>query len=280
MRRAIELAGQSVEEGGRTRPSPRVGAVLVRDGLPTAEGYRGATGDGDHAEYGILKKLRFPKNLNGATLYTTLEPCTKRRHQEFVPCAKRLADAHVSTVVIGMFDPDPGIHQDGWRILHDAGVMLRDFPADLRDQIAGMNVPFIEQYKAGRGDTGSARFDYTQNDGLFPIDTTTVGAFGTRWSGASGVAIWAYDQEHGVALARYATAFDQIDDPSAYTGTRVVAVGEGQICIFRNEVGWLLVVVEDVMAPDRGDDRWEVTISWEARGPDVVADPRSDEAGT
>jgi diaminohydroxyphosphoribosylaminopyrimidine deaminase/5-amino-6-(5-phosphoribosylamino)uracil reductase len=185
---------------------------------------------------------------------------------EYVPCAKRLADAHVSTVVIGMFDPDPGIHQDGWRILHDAGVALRDFPMDLREQVAAMNVEFIEQYRAGHGDTGWARFDYTQNDGRFPIDTTAAGSFDTRWSGASGVSIWAYDDTHGVALARHATAFDQIDDPSAYAGTRVVGVGEGQICIFRNQTGWLLVKVEDVMAPDRGDDRWQTTIAWEARG--------------
>jgi pyrimidine deaminase RibD-like protein len=38
MRRAIELAARSVEEPGRTRPSPKVGALLVRDGVTLGRG--------------------------------------------------------------------------------------------------------------------------------------------------------------------------------------------------------------------------------------------------
>lgn len=204
--------------------------------------------------------------MAGATLYTTLEPCTKRSPTK-VPCATRLADAQVSTVVIGSYDPNPIVHQFGWKILRDAGIRVRDFPPALRAEVLALNAPFIESFQTGRGDTGTARFDYMQNGGRFEITDTRFGTFETRWTAAGGSSIYALDYDHNVALQRFAGAFSEIDDASAYPfDSYTVSVSEGQIAIFRNGTGWLLVKVEDVKNGDRGDGLWEVTISWEARG--------------
>src|SRR5699024_22287 len=76
-----------------------------------------------------------------------------------LPCARRLADAGVSAVWIGIYDPNPVIYRQGWRILRDAGVKLHDFPPDLRDEIANCNTDFINQYKMATGDEGQVTFD-------------------------------------------------------------------------------------------------------------------------
>jgi diaminohydroxyphosphoribosylaminopyrimidine deaminase/5-amino-6-(5-phosphoribosylamino)uracil reductase len=265
MRRAVDLAKLSVDEPTRATKPPRVGAVLVRDGELLAEGYRGKTGEGDHAEFGLLEKMLRGVDLSGATLYTTLEPCSKRMPPK-VPCAERVADRGISTVWIGAFDPDPRIQRFGWAILKSRGVARRDFPADLRSEIAADNAIFIDTFRVGRGDTGEARFDYRLNDGRFLVAETCAGVFETRWTSCSSDCIYAYDAAHRVAHPRGADSFDDVDDPSAYEFTaHALSIKEGELAIFRNSAGYLIVRVDDVRDGGRTDDRWELRISWEAR---------------
>lgn len=166
MRRAVALGKESLAEAPG---KPRVGAVLVRDQV-LGESYRGRTGMGEHAEYGLLKELaQQGVSTAGSTLYTTLEPCSSRNHPK-TPCAQHLVSAGVRRVYIGMYDPNPRIYRDGWRLLRDAGVSLRDFPEELRNEIADDNAEFIGQFRRSEGDRGREKcFDYTQNDGRFTI---------------------------------------------------------------------------------------------------------------
>ena len=71
MRRAIALAWRSA---GHTRPNPPVGAVVVKGGKLIGEGRHRRCG-GDHAEVAALKNCKV--SPNGATVYVTLEPCSK-----------------------------------------------------------------------------------------------------------------------------------------------------------------------------------------------------------
>src|SRR5579863_8968332 len=68
--RAIELA----ERGrGRVSPNPLVGAVVGRDGEAIGEGFHRALG-APHAEVEAIRAAG-DVDLQGATLYVSLEPC-------------------------------------------------------------------------------------------------------------------------------------------------------------------------------------------------------------
>jgi diaminohydroxyphosphoribosylaminopyrimidine deaminase/5-amino-6-(5-phosphoribosylamino)uracil reductase len=264
MIRAIELAEASVAEPGKHEAPPKVGAVLVRDGRMQAEGFRGATGPGDHAEFGILERVLKGVDVTGGTIYTTLEPCS-RRSPDKVPCAQRIVERGVAEVWIGAYDPDPRITREGWLLLREGGVRRHDFPEDLRDRVGLANAVFIDQFRVGHGDRGSARFDYTVNNGQFLIAETSAGVFKTQWTSMGPAGIYALDDSNKVAMQRYADRFEDIDDPGAVAFvTHTLPVREGEIVVFRNELGYLLVHVDDVLSQPP-DDRWEARISWEVR---------------
>jgi len=205
--------------------------------------------------------------MPGSTSRTsTLEPCT-RRNPPKTPCAARLVDRGVGTVFIGMYEPDPRIYREGWRVLRDAGVELRDFDAALREEIKVDNSEFIGQFRHAVGIKGKARFDYTQNVGRFALysDDRSV-RFETRWTPAGSGCIYPIDSQFNVAQARYATEFSQIDDPSALDfDSYTYLLRVGQIGVFRNQEGYALIRVEKVLHPDYGDDRFELFFSYELR---------------
>jgi pyrimidine deaminase RibD-like protein len=266
MRRAVDLGKLSIEEPGRTSRAPRVGVVLARGNDLLGESYRGETGASRHAEFGLFDRLK-DADLSGSTLYTTLEPCSRRNHPK-VPCARWTIDRGVSTVYIGIYDPNPAIYREGWHMLGDAGVDRWDFPSELRAEIRADNAPFLDQFQRAVGDRGTATFDHLQNGGRFEIvEAAGEMTFSTRWTACGARSIYALDYENNVALARYARQFDEIHDPGALDfGNYTTAVNEGEIVVFRNQAGYALVRVSGVLAgPDAGDDRTELRIEYELR---------------
>jgi diaminohydroxyphosphoribosylaminopyrimidine deaminase/5-amino-6-(5-phosphoribosylamino)uracil reductase len=259
-------ASRGSEQEDRPDPSPRVGAIVANGGRVLAEGHRGQAGPGAHAEYSVLRQLE-GQDLAGASLYTTLEPCTERSAEK-VPCAQRLIDSGIGIVYVGMYDPNPRINRAGWRRLRDAGIEVRDFDGDLREVIEEINEDFINQYREAARDAGSQTFDFEQNGGKFAVESSH-GTFLTRWTrGASNMIYAAQDGAGYPALAKFARNFKEIDDPSAYDfskHTRAIHVGE--IAVFPGPGGFLLVKV-DAISFDRPANagHTSVTISWEARG--------------
>lgn len=138
MRLAIDEARKSVPEDGRTHP--KVGVVVVKDGKVLTTSHRGER-PGDHAEYLALEHKLGGETLVGATVYTTLEPCTTRNHPK-VPCAKRLADRKVARVVIGMLDPNPAITGRGLLLLRDANIIIDLFPYERMAEVEELNRDF------------------------------------------------------------------------------------------------------------------------------------------
>ena len=264
MRMAVDLGKKSVAEPNRSSVAPLVGVVVVKGDVLVDAGHRGMTGEGEHAEYGVLATLK-DSDLTGSTVFTTLEPCSSRNHPK-VPCARHLIDRGVATVFIGMYDPNPRIYRMGWKLLRDAGVNLRDFGPELRAEIHADNQAFIQQYQMARGVRGTATFDYLQNGGKFKIGAESQ-EFETQWTMAGKGSIHAYDSVNNVAHARYAAELIEIDDPSAYDFSDYsMTIREGEIVIFRNDSSFLLVKVEQVHSgPRYGDDYTELSISYEIR---------------
>lgn len=143
MKMAIEQARKSTPEDERTHP--RVGVVVVKGGKVLAVAHRGEF-SGNHAEYAALEKKLPDDVVAGASLYTTLEPCTTRNHPK-VPCAERIKERRLARVVVRMLDPNPEIRGLGWNALRDAGVAMEMFPADLMSEIEELNRDFTRQFK-------------------------------------------------------------------------------------------------------------------------------------
>jgi diaminohydroxyphosphoribosylaminopyrimidine deaminase/5-amino-6-(5-phosphoribosylamino)uracil reductase len=118
MSRAIELAKK-----GRftTRPNPNVGCVIVKDNQVIGEGFHYQAGQ-PHAEVFALRQAykRDAKQLQGATAYVTLEPCS--HHGRTPPCADALIKAGISRVVIAVVDPNPKVDGGGIAKLQQAGI--------------------------------------------------------------------------------------------------------------------------------------------------------------
>jgi len=98
-------------------PNPRVGCVIVSDGVVVGRGYHEAAG-GPHAEVHALAEAG--GRAAGATVYVTLEPCD--HHGKTAPCSEALIAAGVARVVTGMQDPFPRVAGNGLRRLAAAGI--------------------------------------------------------------------------------------------------------------------------------------------------------------
>jgi len=144
----IELA---IQEARKTkmedaRIHPMVGVVAARGGMVLGTAFRGELGLGEHAEYTLLERKLKDISLVGATVYTTLEPCTSRHHTR-VPCAARLVNRRVSKVVVGMLDSNPYLSGRGLRFLQQAGIETEFFPRVLTTVVEGINAAFISAGK-------------------------------------------------------------------------------------------------------------------------------------
>lgn len=116
MRRAIDLAALGL---GSTSPNPLVGCVLVKEGKIIGEGYHRQYGQA-HAEVNAVQSVKDASQIQGATAYVTLEPCSF--HGNTPPCADLLVRHQVKKVVIGTLDPHERVNGVGVQRLRDHGI--------------------------------------------------------------------------------------------------------------------------------------------------------------
>lgn len=139
MGRAVQLAEKCESEPGRL--SPKVGAMVLKGGKVVGEAFRGELSPGDHAEFTVLHRKLPNRPLEGATLITTLEPCTVRGASK-TPCAERIVRRGIKRVVIGTLDPNPIIRGQGHLALQRAGIQVDMFPDDLVKKLQQINEAF------------------------------------------------------------------------------------------------------------------------------------------
>src|SRR5580704_7618982 len=106
---------------GTTGDNPWVGCLITgEDGAIVARGHTQGPGE-HHAEIeALLEAEARGHRVHGATLYSTLEPCSF--HGRTPACSRVIVDHQIGLVVLGMRDPHPRVDGEGARILRDAGI--------------------------------------------------------------------------------------------------------------------------------------------------------------
>ncbi len=140
MARALRLAERGLYS---TSPNPRVGCVIVKNGVIVGEGWHHRAGEA-HAEINALQAAG--AEARGATVYVTLEPCS--HHGRTPPCAEALIAAGVSRVVSAMPDPNPLVAGQGLSRLEAAGISMAQglLEAEARE----LNIGFVSRMTLGR----------------------------------------------------------------------------------------------------------------------------------
>lgn len=101
--------------------------IVSADGIVLGRGFTQQAG-GPHAEIMALRDARAQgRDVRGATVYVTLEPCS--HHGRTGPCCEALAAAGVSRVVASLEDPNPQVAGKGFARLRAAGIDVEVGPA-------------------------------------------------------------------------------------------------------------------------------------------------------
>lgn len=138
MQRALTLARSVLTAG----PNPRVGCVIVRDGVIVGEGFHARAGD-PHAEANALQQAG--ALARGASVYVSLEPCSHTGRTP--PCSDALVHAGVAEVVFAGADPNPQVCGRGLIRMREAGISVTG--PTLADQADAINPGFIKRMKHG-----------------------------------------------------------------------------------------------------------------------------------
>ncbi|MEO1248032.1 MAG: bifunctional diaminohydroxyphosphoribosylaminopyrimidine deaminase/5-amino-6-(5-phosphoribosylamino)uracil reductase RibD [Pseudomonadota bacterium] len=140
MARALKLAAR-----GRytAQPNPMVGCVIVRDGKVLGEGWHRRAGEA-HAEVAAIRSAT--AELDGATAYVSLEPCS--HHGRTPPCADALIEKGIKRVVAAMRDPNPAVSGGGIARLENAGVSVET--GLLETEAERLNSGFVKRMRKGR----------------------------------------------------------------------------------------------------------------------------------
>ncbi|MBM7871276.1 diaminohydroxyphosphoribosylaminopyrimidine deaminase/5-amino-6-(5-phosphoribosylamino)uracil reductase [Clostridium pascui] len=134
MKLALELAKKGE---GRVNPNPLVGAVIVKDNKIIGEGYHGYYG-GPHAEINAFSSAK--ENVEGSTMYVTLEPCC--HYGKTPPCVNAIIKNNIKKVIVGMLDPNPRVAGKGVEILREHGIEV--ITGVLEEECKNLNEIFIK----------------------------------------------------------------------------------------------------------------------------------------
>ncbi|HEX7930919.1 MAG TPA: bifunctional diaminohydroxyphosphoribosylaminopyrimidine deaminase/5-amino-6-(5-phosphoribosylamino)uracil reductase RibD [Sphingomicrobium sp.] len=107
---------------GRSAPNPNVGCVIVSEKGQIVG--RGATAQGGRPHAEAVALAQAGKGAKGATVYTTLEPCTHESPRG-PACTDLLVTAEPARAVIALKDPDPRVFGEGIRRLRAAGIEVK-----------------------------------------------------------------------------------------------------------------------------------------------------------
>jgi diaminohydroxyphosphoribosylaminopyrimidine deaminase/5-amino-6-(5-phosphoribosylamino)uracil reductase len=140
MKLALRLARRGL---GQTSPNPMVGAVIMKNGKVIGQGYHERFG-GPHAEINAISDVK--GDLNGATLYVTLEPCC-HQGKKTPPCLDTLLKYKWKRVVVGTLDPNPKVNGRSIEILKQKGFETK--AGVLQEECQSLNEVYFKYIQTG-----------------------------------------------------------------------------------------------------------------------------------
>ncbi|BDW10243.1 riboflavin biosynthesis protein RibD [Polynucleobacter sp. SHI8] len=142
MLQALQLA---IEARGVSDPNPRVGCIIVKNNQIIGQGFTQVVGS-HHAEIMALQDARQQgHNLQGATVYVTLEPCC--HHGKTPPCTNALIEAKIAKIFIATLDPNPLVSGQGVAQLQAQGIEVHFGLFELQAMM--QNLGFMKRMKEG-----------------------------------------------------------------------------------------------------------------------------------
>ena len=127
----------------RSRPNPWVGAVVVS---PSGEVFTGSTLEPGNAHAEVVALSAAGKNAVGATLYSTLEPCSHTGRTG--PCTAAIIESGICRVVVGTLDPDTKVSGSGVQQLRNAGLTVD--VGVLEHEVRAQLAPYLHHRTTGR----------------------------------------------------------------------------------------------------------------------------------
>ena len=134
---ALRLADRNT---GNVCPNPSVGCLIVNNDRIVGRGWT-QEGGRPHAEVMALEQAG-EKSI-GASVYTTLEPCS--HFGKTPPCSDALISARIKRLIGAMKDPDPRVDGMGFVKLRDAGIEVVE--GILEREAEALNRGFIKRIK-------------------------------------------------------------------------------------------------------------------------------------
>lgn len=123
-------------------PNPWVGALVILEGKIVGKGFTQPPGS-SHAEIMALSEAK--DKAAGATLITTLEPCS--HHGRTPPCCEAIIKSGIRKVIVGIEDPDANVKGQGIAWLKKAGLEVVE--NCLSEEVARSLRPYLHHRKTG-----------------------------------------------------------------------------------------------------------------------------------
>ena len=106
---------------GTTYPNPPVGAIIVKNDVILSRGWTQQRGV-PHAEIHAINQIKNKREIEGAHLYCTLEPCSHKGKTS--PCVNKIIDLKFSKVIISQVDKNPLVNSNSVKKLRSAGIKV------------------------------------------------------------------------------------------------------------------------------------------------------------
>ena len=138
---------QAIELSKKCPPSKTafsVGAIIVSaDGDVVATGYSREGDPHDHAEETALAKVEGDPRLASSTIYSSLEPCSKRSSHPLT-CTQLILAAGVPRVVLAWREPNIFVDCEGAELLRAAGCEVIEI-SDLAPAVRAVNAHLLDE---------------------------------------------------------------------------------------------------------------------------------------